>query len=147
GLMYGVGDFTQRMEISTRGGQSSDCNPPSAGGILGTLLGYDGVPEHWQMVLADAEDSDFKYTTKSLNDVNSMGMKHTLQVIERNGGTVSDDAVTIKVQKPRAVRLEQSFEGHYPVEKRQIHQELKDEYTLEFEGIGFALLGSSAPVN
>src|SRR5690606_40369834 len=29
----------------------------------------------------------------------------------------------------------------------QIHQELKDEYTLEFEGIGFALLGSSAPVN
>ncbi|HEY8512857.1 MAG TPA: ADP-ribosylglycohydrolase family protein [Cyclobacteriaceae bacterium] len=146
GLLYGNGDFTQTMEISTRAGQDSDCNPSSAGGILGTMIGYSKIPEYWKMGLADAEDIDFKYTTMSLNDVYAMGFKHALQVIERNGGTVSDDSVTIKVQRPEPVRLEQSFEGHFPVEKRPIHEELKDEYTFEFEGIGFVLMGSSEPV-
>ncbi|MDV3308503.1 MAG: ADP-ribosylglycohydrolase family protein [Cyclobacteriaceae bacterium] len=146
GLLYGNGDFTQTMEITTRAGQDSDCNPSSAGGILGTMLGYDGIPEYWKMGLADAEDIDFKYTTMSLNDVYEMGFRHALQVIERNGGTVSEESVTIKVQRPETVRLEQSFEGHFPVEKRAIRQELKGEYTFEFDGIGFVLLGSSEPL-
>ncbi|HEY8511360.1 MAG TPA: ADP-ribosylglycohydrolase family protein [Cyclobacteriaceae bacterium] len=146
GLLYGNGDFTQTMEITTRAGQDSDCNPSSAGGILGTMLGYNGIPEYWKMGLAEAEDIDFKYTTMSLNDVYTMGFRHALQVIEKNGGTVSDDSVTIKVQKPQPVRLEQSFEGHFPVEKRSIRHQLTDEYTFEFDGIGFVLLGSSDPV-
>src|SRR5690606_27707374 len=56
------------------------------------------------------------------------------------------ESVTIKVQRPETVRLEQSFEGHFPVEKRAIRQELKGEYTFEFDGIGFVLLGSSEPL-
>ena len=133
------------MEISTRAGQDSDCNPSSAGGILGTMLGYEKIPDHWKMGLKEAEDIDFKYTTMSLNDVYAMGFKHALQVVERNGGKLTEDSVTISVQQPEAVRLEQAFEGHYPVEKRSVHQELKDEYTFEFEGIGFVLLGQSEP--
>lgn len=43
GLLYGNGDFTKTMEISTRAGQDSDCNPSSAGGILGTMIGYDAI--------------------------------------------------------------------------------------------------------
>ena len=146
GLLYGDGDFTKTMEISTRAGQDSDCNPSSAGGILGTMLGYEKIPDHWKMGLKEAEDIDFKYTTMSLNDVYAMGFKHALQVVERNGGKLTEDSVTISVQQPEAVRLEQAFEGHYPVEKRSVHQELKDEYTFEFEGIGFVLLGQSEPV-
>ncbi|MCX6636284.1 MAG: ADP-ribosylglycohydrolase family protein, partial [Acidobacteria bacterium] len=34
GLLYGKKDFGQTLEISTRAGQDSDCNPSSAGGIL-----------------------------------------------------------------------------------------------------------------
>ena len=36
GLLYGGGDFWKTMEISTRAGQDSDCNPSNACGILGT---------------------------------------------------------------------------------------------------------------
>jgi hypothetical protein len=37
------------MEITTRCGQDADCNPSSAGGILGTVLGYDKIPAYWKM--------------------------------------------------------------------------------------------------
>ncbi|RYF60521.1 MAG: ADP-ribosylglycohydrolase family protein, partial [Cytophagaceae bacterium] len=68
GLLYGQGDYTRTMQISTRAGQDSDCNPSSAGGILGTMLGYSKIPAYWKQGLREAEDIDFKYTTMSLND-------------------------------------------------------------------------------
>ena len=66
GLLYGGGDFTKTLEITTRCGQDADCNPSTAGGILGTVLGYDKIPAYWKMGLKEAEDIDFKYTTMSL---------------------------------------------------------------------------------
>ncbi|WP_080239742.1 ADP-ribosylglycohydrolase family protein [Spirosoma rigui] len=147
GLLYGQGDYTKTMQISTRAGQDSDCNPSSAGGILGTLLGYDKIPAYWKQGLKEAEDIDFKYTTMSLNDVYGIGMKHALQVIERNGGKVTGDAVTIAVQTPKAVRLEQGFKGHFPTEKRAINVDMADEYSTTFDGIGFIIEGQPVPVN
>ena len=145
GLLYGQGDYTKTMQISTRAGQDSDCNPSSAGGILGTMLGYDKIPAYWKQGLKEAEDIDFKYTTMSLNDVYGIGMKHALQTIERNGGKVTGDAVTIAVQTPKTVRLEQGFTGHFPTEKRAINKPLTDEYTTMFEGIGFIITGDARP--
>src|SRR5690606_15747677 len=52
GLLYGNGDYTKTLEISTRAGQDSDCNPSSAGGILGTMIGYDSIPKYWKKGLA-----------------------------------------------------------------------------------------------
>lgn len=143
GLLYGQGDYTKTLEISTRAGQDSDCNPSSAGGILGTMLGYDKIPAYWKQGLKEAEDIDFKYTTMSLNDVYGIGMKHALQVIERNGGKVNADNVVIALQTPKTVRLEQSFTGYFPTEKRGINKDLADEYTTTFDGIGFAFLGEA----
>ena len=147
GLLYGKGDFTKTMEISTRAGQDSDCNPASAGGILGTMLGYNAVPAYWKMGLAEAEDIDFKYTTMSLNDVYALGMKHALQVVERNGGKVTGDQITIATQTPTPVRLEQAFTGHYPVLVTGINKDLTGEYSFDFEGIGFVLKGEAKPKN
>jgi hypothetical protein len=143
GLLYGNGDYTRTLEIATRCGQDSDCNPASAGGILGTMLGYDKIPARWKMGLAEVEDLDFKYTTMSLNDVYGLGLKHALQVVARNGGTLNGDRVTIALQTPRPVPLEQGFTGHYPAEKRTIDKKLTDEITLDFEGIGFVLNGTA----
>ena len=55
-LLYGKNDFTKTLEIATRAGQDADCNPSSAGGILGTILGYDKIPAYWKMGLKEAED-------------------------------------------------------------------------------------------
>jgi hypothetical protein len=147
GLLYGNGDFSKTMDISTRAGQDSDCNPSSAGGILGTMLGYEKIPAYWKQGLREAEDIDFKYTTVSLNDAYELSLKHAIEVIKMNGGKVEADQITLPVQKPSPVRLEQSFPAHYPVEKRGIHKDLASTIDLEFEGKGFVLTGEANPKN
>lgn len=117
GLLYGNGDFGKTLEISTRCGQDSDCNPASAGGILGTAMGYDAIPEQWLAPLREAEDIVFAYTTLSLNGVYETSFRHALQNIERNGGKVTDSSVTIACQRPVAVRFEQSFPGMHPTRR------------------------------
>ena len=62
GLLYGNGDFTKTMEISTRAGQDSDCNPASSGGILGTMIGYNRIPEKFRKELTVVEDIPFNNT-------------------------------------------------------------------------------------
>ncbi len=143
GLLYGKGDFTKSLEIATRCGQDADCNPSSVGGILGTVLGYEKIPAYWKQGLHEAEDLDFKYTTISLNDVYEIGFKHALQNIEKNGGKVVGNNISINLQKTLPVRYEKSFGGVYPIlKKRAIISEKKDELHFDFEGTGFVLRGS-----
>ena len=40
GLLYGDGDMDRTMYVSTAGGFDSDCNPSSACGVLGTMIGF-----------------------------------------------------------------------------------------------------------
>lgn len=147
GLLYGGGDYTKTMEIATRAGQDSDCNPSSAGGILGTMLGYNNIPEYWKMGLAEVEDVNFQYTDMSLNKVYEIGYKHALEMIKHHGGEVSENKAIIAVQTPEAVRFEKSFEGLYPVEKVAVRQNIETEHTFEFEGTGVVLTGSAHKEN
>jgi hypothetical protein len=115
GLLYGNGDYTKTLDISTRCGQDSDCNPASAGGILGAIIGYSNIPEKWKKGVYPVEDMDFKYTTMSLNDVYDIGYKHALELLEKNGATFYGDSITITTQIVKPVQLEIGFERHYPV--------------------------------
>ena len=144
GLLYGNGDFTKTMEISTRAGQDADCNPSSAGGILGTMLGYDKIPAYWKQGLGEAEPIPFKYTTMSLNNVYDIGFSHALQVIQQNGGKIEGDIITIKLQDAKPVRFEESFVGHYPIEKKSIGKKFTDEISFDFEGNGFVVRAETA---
>ncbi len=145
GLLYGKNDFTKTLEITTRCGQDADCNPSTAGGILGTIIGYNNLPAYWKMGLKEAEGIDFKYTTMSLDDVYAIGLKHMLLNIERNGGKVNGENVSIKIQMPVAVKFEKSFDGLYPVQKLPVAlSKNKDEANFSFEGTGFVLRGETA---
>jgi hypothetical protein len=145
GLLYGRGDFTKTLEVATRCGQDADCNPSSAAGILGTVLGYDKIPAYWKMGLKEAEGIDFKYTTMSLDDVYEIGYKHAVHTIEKNGGEVKGDKITIDVQPPATVKFERSFPGLYPATKMAVTwSNDRDEISFEFEGTGFALRGETA---
>lgn len=145
GLLYGAGDFTRTLEIATRCGQDADCNPSTAGGVLGAILGYSKIPVYWKMGLQEAEDIDFKYTAMSLNKVYDISLKHAILNIEKNGGRVNGDAVSIPFQNPVAVKFEKSFTGLYPVLKKQATwSAAKDEINFDFEGTGFVLRGESA---
>ncbi len=147
GLLYGEGDYGKTLDISTRCGQDSDCNPASAGGILGTMLGYSKIPEEWKKAVYPVEGMDFKYTTVSLNDVYEMGNNHALQVLEKNGAKTDGETVEIPFQEIKPVVLEVAFEGHYPIERKNVGQDLDTktkEITVEFAGNGFALTGGVA---
>lgn len=143
GLLYGNGDFTKTLEIATRCGQDADCNPSTAGGVLGTLIGYDAIPPFWKQGLRDVEDLDFKYTSMSLNKVYETGTRHALRNIERNGGRLAGEDVWIKTQVPVPVRFEESFRGHRPTEKREPGRILENEWSLSFTGKGFVIQGAS----
>jgi hypothetical protein len=143
GLLYGEGEYTRTLEITTRCGQDADCNPSTAGGILGTVLGYNKIPAYWKQGLKEAESIDFKYTTLSLNDVYEIGFKHAVQNITNNGGGVNGNNIVIKVQQPVAVRLEKSFENIYPIAKIPVKlSAAKNELTFDFEGTGFVIRGN-----
>lgn len=148
GLLYGNGDFSKTIEIATRCGQDADCNPSSAAGILGTLLGYSRIPAYWKQGLPEIEDIPFKYTTISLNKVYQLGLEQALENIRRQGGTVSGDQVSIPVQRPVAVRFEKSFPGLVPVEKKPVNWSSgKDEISFDFTGSGFVLRGETGRWN
>ncbi|MFZ9661724.1 MAG: ADP-ribosylglycohydrolase family protein [Chitinophagaceae bacterium] len=145
GLLYGNGDFTNTLEIATRCGQDADCNPSSAAGILGTILGYDHIPGYWKQGLGKAEDIDFKYTTMSLNDVYKIGYKHAIENIIRNGGVERAEEMIVRTEKLKTVQWEQSFEKHYPQYILPLsYKKGQDTYSFEFDGNGFVIKGGTA---
>jgi hypothetical protein len=141
GLLYGKGDFAKTLDISTRCGQDSDCNPASAGGILATMLGYSRIPVEWLRALKPIEDQPFSYTALSLNKVYEIGYKHALEMIRRQGGKVSDEAIEIPAQSIQPVRLEVNFPGLIPVERKRIGTNLETQTEISFTGVGFILTG------
>ncbi len=117
GLLYGNGDYGKTIDISTRAGYDSDCNPSNAAGILGAMMGYSNIPDYWKQGLDKVESKKFAYTDISLLEVYEIGYGHALQMIERNGGKIEEEQVEIQYQKVQAVRFEESFEGLYPVKR------------------------------
>jgi len=106
GLLYGKGDFAKTLEISTRAGQDSDCNPSSAGGILGVALGYRRIPEEWKGGIPAIADEKFRYTDFSFRTIVASTEKRALALIRQTGGRVEGDQVSIKTQQPKAPKLE-----------------------------------------
>ena len=143
GLLYGEKDFFKTMDIATRCGQDSDCNPATAAGILGVILGYNNIPAYWKPAIEQVQDVKFPYSELTLNQVYDLSYKHATQLIEQEGGKVTNDLVTIKVQKPEILRLEQSFEGIYPTKELLIRTDhLDNDITIDFEGAGIVVLGN-----
>ena len=106
GLLYGKRDWHETMDIATRCGQDADCNPSTALGILGAMLGYDKLPEHDKVELAKLADKKFSHTNYSFNDIVESTEKRRFEVIRQAGGTVTETEVTIPVQSPKPAKLE-----------------------------------------
>jgi hypothetical protein len=107
GLIYGDGDFSKTLEISTRAGQDSDCNPSTAGGILGVIIGYAGIPDQWKSGIPTLADTKFQFTNSSLNDICRSTMNRALKLVQQAGGKVTDTEVEIPAQSPKPPELEQ----------------------------------------
>ncbi len=141
-LLYGEGDFSKSLEIATRCGQDSDCNPGSVGGVLGVMYGYSNIPEFWLKPLQEIENLNFEGTTVSLEKAYELSNKHALTLIEKNGGQISAEEIEIKTQKLTVLPLEQNFENTNPVSRERKDCFVTDTYTFDFNGNGFVVYGN-----
>lgn len=107
GLLYGKGEMTRTLDVSTRAGQDSDCNPSSAAGIVGVMLGYKGIPDEWKSGITPIADKKFDYTNYSFNDIVRSTMERAFKVIRASGGTVTETEAVIPYQAAKPAKLEQ----------------------------------------
>ncbi len=159
GLLYGQGDFRRTMEISTRCGQDSDCNPSSAAGVLGVMLGYARIPDEFKSGNAKLADEKFEFTDYSFNSICESTVKRALKIIDQAGGKVTATEVVIPYQSPKPPKLEQwdpgipdkkiaasapiwSWKGNWSESKGAMTSETAgNEATLKFTGVAVAVIG------
>ncbi|MEO8370823.1 MAG: ADP-ribosylglycohydrolase family protein [Candidatus Solibacter sp.] len=105
GLLYGARDFGKTIEISTRAGQDSDCNPASAGGVLGVMLGYKAIPDIYKGGIAALADKKFDFTQHTFNTIVASTEKHALELIAKTGGRTAADPIAVRTEDPKAPKL------------------------------------------
>jgi hypothetical protein len=173
GLLYGDGDILKTMEISTRCGQDSDCNPSNAMAVLGVINGFSGLPADMQEAVKNIGDSLFIHTTYSFNTAVESTYAYSLALIEEDGGRLNETKIMIRKQAPVEPQLEVSFpdlvfDRHIPVNDMKawkvdgswiakmrksgddivfdsyVSDKKGSELELTFEGTGVSLRGSWA---
>jgi hypothetical protein len=109
GLLYGDGDPVKTLEIATRCGQDSDCNPSNALAVLGVVKGLNGLPVAYIKAVEAIGDSVFINTNYSFNKAVARTVKYAKDLVVQNGGTITDKELKINVQSPQPFPLEVSF--------------------------------------
>jgi hypothetical protein len=109
GLLYGDGDPMKTLDITTRCGQDSDCNPSSAMAVLGVIIGFDKLPPDMKKGVVHMGDSLFINTDYSFNKAVENTFRYATKLIVENGGKAGENEITVLMQLPVAPALEVSF--------------------------------------
>ncbi len=109
GLLYGEGDPLKTMEIATRCGQDSDCNPSNAMAVLGVIKGFNGLPAEYRDAVKPIGDSIFVNTNYSFNKAVAKTMEYAQKLAVENSGEATEKELRIKVQPPKPLPFEASF--------------------------------------
>jgi hypothetical protein len=164
GMLYGGGDMAKTLDISTRAGQDSDCNPASAAGILGVVMGYNAIPAEWKNGIDEIADEKFAFTNYSLNSIVESTERRAIALVERKGGRRNGDVLIVKTEPPAPMRIPLWNDYGKPVERiaasdprwkfqgawtvagsdnasRKQSDKAGAEASIEFEGSGFLLTG------
>ena len=112
GLLYGKGDPDKTIEIATRCGQDSDCNPSSAAGVLFTTLGVSKLPEKFTSALQ--RDVKFSHTAYTFDDLIRVCEVLARQAIVQAGGQIvkeeaGNEVFCIPVIDPKPGKAEQCW--------------------------------------
>ena len=164
GLLYGDGDPAKTMEISTRCGQDSDCNPSNAMAVLGVIKGLSGLPAEYQAAVNAIGDSIFVNTSYSFNKAVDKTLAYAQKLAVQNGGESTSEELKIKVQQPQPMALEVAFPklvfdkkvSVFDSEGWKVKGKWKsfgnnqakysgtsgDEISFDFEGTGVSLVGN-----
>jgi len=111
GLLYGEGDFDKTIDVSTRAGQDSDCNPSSAAGILGVMLGYRAIPDKWKSGIPAIEHEKFNYTNYTFKTIVDSTVRRAVALVKANGGRLDGETLVVRPQSPKPAKWEQFQPG------------------------------------
>ena len=164
GLLYGEGDPQKTMEVSTRCGQDSDCNPSNAMAVLGVMKGLSGLPAEYQSAVKTIGDSLFVNTDYSFNKAVDKTLEYAQKLAVQNGGESTSEELKIKAQKPEALALEVAFPklvfdkkvsvfdpqgwemkgkwADFSKKQSKISGTAGDEISFSFEGTGVSIVGN-----
>lgn len=136
GLLFGHGDLDQTIVISCRGGQDSDCNPSSSGGVLFTTIGFSKLPDRFSKELN--ETSIFSHTAYNFPALLDVCEKLARQALVQAGGRVERDAageevLVIPVLAPRPSPLQLSWEPGPIANSRYTEEEMAQIKAGNFE--------------
>lgn len=116
-LLYGQGDFKQTVQIAVLAGWDCDCNPATAGGLLGIVHGFSGLPSDLTdpSVCGDAylnvsrpglpDPAAALPQTDSIRSVSLAMLLMARENILRNGGSFTLDAfdLVFTIPEPNVV--------------------------------------------
>ena len=102
-LLYGQGDFEETVRIGVLSGFDADCNPATAGGLIGMVLGYEDLPAE----LTGPATDHYKILNRpglpeydTITGVAASWQTIAEQVIVANGGTVGGGLYSIPDNDP-----------------------------------------------
>ncbi|MBV5316018.1 MAG: ADP-ribosylglycohydrolase family protein [Prolixibacteraceae bacterium] len=167
GLLYGDGDPFKTMDIATRCGQDSDCNPSNAMAVLGVVKGFSAFPAEYREKVLAIKDSLFINTNYSFYKTVEKTLDYAKEITVKNGGKVSDAELAINVQTPTPLAFEESFpnlvfdrrvkvseegwtfNGNWETRKKddktiqdKVSANAGDEAIFKFEGTGVSIAGN-----
>ena len=105
GLIYGRGDFATTLKLATQAGQDSDCNPATAAGILGVMVGFHRIPSEYTQGFESIKDIPFSFTDYSFEEIVASTVRRAVALVERSGGHVVGERLVIPVQTPQPGEL------------------------------------------
>jgi ADP-ribosylglycohydrolase len=98
-LLYGQGDFKQTVRIAVLAGWDCDCNPATAGGLLGIIHGFNSLPADLTdpNICGDAYLSTLLQALPqptTITDIATITQAIAQENILLNGGSVTSDSPT-----------------------------------------------------
>ncbi|WP_352423862.1 ADP-ribosylglycohydrolase family protein [Proteiniphilum sp.] len=132
GLLYGEGDYYKTLEITTRCGQDSDCNPSNAMAVLGVMNGLSSFPQDMRESITNIGDSTFVNTNYTFNKAVENTYQYAVKFVKERGGEIISDEIKIKREVPIAPELEVSFPDNLFSYKFSIFETDKWQFTNDW---------------
>jgi hypothetical protein len=147
GLLYGNGDPLKTMNIATRCGQDSDCNPSNAMAVLGVMNGFSKLPAELTKGVTEYKDSIFINTDYSFTKAVENTYNYALENIKDNAGIISGKKIKIKIQEPVAPALEVSFPNVVFDKKVTVLEKNSWKFSGKWQPIAIEMSKANEPMN
>ena len=127
GFLYGEGDMERTMYISTAGGYDSDCNPSTACGVLGTMIGFSRLDPKYHSALS--KTNRWEFTDFDWDGLVVSSEKLSREILLKYGGSVvknssGDEILSIPQQTVRpSAFFDSKAPGAAPAEDKLSEEE------------------------